>query len=130
MTQINTSGVNSCGIMSLSGFSFRDYRLEEKYEFCHDKNDYLTEWINNNIIRGAQKPCRCRNHAFSQIMDVIEDDYDCKTVIACLNESQVYMKGEYWKKKLRAWGFELVKKFDNDDGEVNYFFMRVPYEVD
>lgn len=130
MTQINTSGVNSCGIMSLSGFRTEDYWLEEKHELCPYKNAYLTEWILYRVVVEDQKPRRCRHHAFSQIMNAIEDAYEDKTIIACLNESQVYMKGEYWKKKLKEWDFELVKKFDNDDGEVNYFFMRIPYEVD
>ena len=135
MARLATAGVNSCGIMAINGFYHHNVNEDYKQtkhlgDKCSKKHE-IDSFISNRVIRLQQKPGQTKSVPFEFLMEVIAANYwgPSKTIIVTLNETQALLNDGYWPKELTRWGFDLIKKFNNKNGETNYFYMRTPLEM-
>ena len=130
MTHVATMGAFSCACISIAGWKDNHANLEEDYLDCPEeyedftpKNGLTLQGFYDEILYPTvQELGRTGEYPFSLLMKKIDSHSSLsgKYIVAVLAEFQV----DYWSDKLKAHGFELVDKTDNDMGTINYIYVR------
>lgn len=146
--RISTTGMNSCGVISLGFFSHIAVNKEWSGPSIVEKPFY--DWYCEKVYNLFQPDSSFTVSCFEEAMQLItnhsddpvaqgewdedEDDYprfcpSTKTVMATLTETQLLVSERYWQKCLKKWGFKKIRTFGNVNGETNVLYMRIPLNM-
>jgi hypothetical protein len=135
MPRLETSGMRSCAVCSISGFegaikANKQWKKEKKTPSSSDYG-YVGYWFNNGLITVSQEYGESDDYIFTQLMQCIDaHEYGRgKVLMVTLSKTQYLQQDKYWHKELKRWGFRLKVKTQNLNGEDNYIYMRVPKSI-
>lgn len=147
MTHIATTGMGSCALISMSGFSekgnwpFKHKTRNEQYkedpsswtapEPIHDKEPgcgTVADFYNDILYPTIQNLGRTGEYPFERLMEDVEKcGLKSKMIFACINSAS--QNDGYWPAEFERWGFKLVDKTTNSIGSTNYIYVRCPLRV-
>lgn len=144
MTHVATTGMGSCALISISGFSekgnwpFKHKQENEKY--LADKSSFkgpqpihdnepgcgtVKDFYSKVLYPTIQNLGRTGEYPFERLMEEIEEcALGGKMIFICINASS-YKEG-YWPDQFAKWGFDLVDSTTNQIGSTNYIYVRCP----
>lgn len=119
MARLEASGMRNCGIISLSC-------LTKKYPSTNEFES--VPLFSNNVVHKPFQPYGCtKDMPLDELMEEFETSSSKYKIIQCaLSESQRFANDGKLHKRLKKYGFRVIRKFRNSSGSTGYLYLKIP----